>query len=305
MSDNENMLNISIGILTWKRLDILRQTLDSYKKGGLLDLTDDITVFFNEIGEEEIALAKEYNLKCIGDKENIGIKNAYKTLVDNAKHEYFLFLENDWYLIENPDTVKKRLVASMKLLAENAADVIRFRHRIYPGLPCGIAYKNIKHPERTPKYDLAFVPNISKNPCALFEEISEKKIGDDTYYFVGPKNTYWTNNPCLLKTSVVKGIINLDLPAPKDAQNKKNKTYRTSEINVALEEVMKAYWPTTDYITALSPGLFTHLDYIENFKPHRRYPAILIKFASAFIRNAKKRREFRARYSLPKAFYDQ
>ena len=64
-------LDISIGILTWKRLDVLRQTLNSYKQNGLLSISDDITIFFQEIGEKEIKLANEFGVKYLGNKSNI------------------------------------------------------------------------------------------------------------------------------------------------------------------------------------------------------------------------------------------
>lgn len=86
-----NKLNLSIGILSWKRNDVLRQTLLSYKKNGLLETSNDITVFFNEMGDEEVSLAKEFGLKHIGSTENIGIKNGYKALADNAKTNIFCF----------------------------------------------------------------------------------------------------------------------------------------------------------------------------------------------------------------------
>ena len=282
--------------MTWKRLDILRQTLVSYRDNGLLDLSDDVTIFFNEIGEEEIALAKEFNVKYLGNEKNVGIQNAYKSLVDNARNEYFMFLENDWYLVENSIVTKKRLDASIALLEENVVDVVRLRHRIYFGRPCRIVYRNKKNPHLTDKSDLAFVPSISDNPCALFKEITEKKIDDETYYFVGPKNTFWTNNPCIFKTEFIKKMLYLNLPQPTNA-NKIHKKYKTTIANIAYEGLMGLYWQKSDHTTALSPGLFMHLDYIEDFKPHRKYPAILVQIFTWFVPSEKRRKYFRSKYS--------
>ncbi len=293
-------LNISIGILTWKRLDILRQTLNSYKERGLLNISDDITIFFNEIGEEEIKLAKEFGLRFLGNKENIGIQNAYRELVGNAKYEYFLFLENDWYLIENNEIVSKRLKAGILLLKNNDAQVVRYRHRTTPGYPCGILWRNKKHPEQTPKEDLAFVPSISDNPCSLFKEITHKKIEGEDYYFVGAQNTYWTNNPCLFKTDFVKSLLNINFKLPEKHNNgniRWAKRYATSIVNIALEDMMQEHWRNTSNITSLSPGLFTHLDYIEDFKPHFKYPKTIMNIVTWFIPSGKYRRYLRAKYT--------
>lgn len=297
-----NKLNLSIGILSWKRNDVLRQTLLSYKKNGLLETSNDITVFFNEMGDEEVSLAKEFGLKHIGSTENIGIKNGYKALVDNAKNEYFLFLENDWYLFENRETTQKRLESGIEILSENKAQVVRYRSRKFPGFPCGIVWKNAKHPELTPRRDLTFVPCISENPCEVFPEIKSKEINGETYYFFESENSLWTNNPCLFKTDFIRGILAVDLPPTPNPEKKTR--YGTSYKNISLEGDMEAYWPKSGYITATSEGLFSHLDYIENFKPRPRYNIRFIQFLSNIIINPRKRRIFRAKYSFPKAFYE-
>ncbi len=291
-------LKISIGILSWGRLDILRQTFNSYKERGLLNITDDITIFFQEISEADIAFAKEFAVKYLGSDENIGIHKAYKKLVANAKYDHFLFLENDWYLLEESDILEKRLKSAMTILSENDAQVVRLRHRKNPGWPCGILFRNRKHPERTPISELAFVPSITENPCAIFKEISHKKIEDEDYYFIGAKNTYWTNNPCIFLTKFVKELLDLDLPIPEEMKNKYNKRYKTSQVNVFyLETILATYWhEKTSNVTCLSPGLFTHLEYIEDFKPYRKYPQGLIYFLTWFLPSKKTRRYIRAKY---------
>ena len=290
-----NKLDISIGILTWKRLDILRQTLESYRKNGLLNLSDDITIFFQEIGEEEIALAKEFNLKWIGDKTNIGIQNAYRALVKNAKNKFFLFLENDWFLIENEEITRKRILAGISILENAHANAVRYRHRRSPGYPCSIVSKNRKAPHKTPKNDLSFVPSITENPEVLFKEISKSKIDNENYYFVPAQNTYWTNNPCLFKTSFVRELINIDFENSKG--EKINKKYKIPYKKISLEEDLGNYWRNTNYITALTPGLFTHLDYIDDFKQRRKYPELLLRLICCFISDSKTRKKLRARYS--------
>ena len=52
-------LDLSIGILAWKNIKTLGKTLDTFLDNGLLDIVEDITIFFQEISKEDIALAKK------------------------------------------------------------------------------------------------------------------------------------------------------------------------------------------------------------------------------------------------------
>ena len=42
-------LDLSIGILAWKNIKTLGKTLDTFLDNGLLDIVEDITIFFQEI----------------------------------------------------------------------------------------------------------------------------------------------------------------------------------------------------------------------------------------------------------------
>jgi len=70
-------LDLSIGILAWKNIKTLEKTLDTFLDNGLFDIVEDITIFFQEISKEDIALAKKYNIKYIGNPKNIGIANGF------------------------------------------------------------------------------------------------------------------------------------------------------------------------------------------------------------------------------------
>jgi len=126
-------LPISIGILGWNSNNSsLPNTLFSYLRNEFFDVTDDITIFFQELKEEDKKLAKYFNLNYIGDSENVGIAKAFNALVNNAKHENFLILEHDWYLQENAETVFKRIKSSIKLL-DDGYDCIKMRSMTRPG----------------------------------------------------------------------------------------------------------------------------------------------------------------------------
>ena len=81
------MNNISIGYLSWKRHSILNQTLLSHKNNGLFDLIkqENRYIFFQELSEEDKRIADNYKCNYFGDKENIGILNAFIKLVEKCE----------------------------------------------------------------------------------------------------------------------------------------------------------------------------------------------------------------------------
>ena len=296
MYDTMNSMKISIGILSWNRLDILRQTLNSYKDNRLFDLSDDITIFFQEIGKNEISLAKEFGIKYIGNSENVGIQEGYKALVNNAKNKYFLFLENDWFLIEKFEVVQKRILAGISILNNNIANVVRYRHRGLPGYPCTVVTKNRgRPPGKISKKNLSCIPMIDENLCQFFPEIEKINLYFENYYLLSAKNVVWTNNPCLFITDFIKNIININFDTPSVC--KINKKYNVPYKKISLEGDLSSYWSKTDFVSACSPGLFTHLDYLESNLNRKKYNNTLVKVIASFIPNTVKRKAFRAKYS--------
>jgi hypothetical protein len=64
------MDNITIGYLSWKRHNILRQTLNSHLQNGLFDLIkkENKIIFFQEISDTDIKIANEFNCNYIAIK---------------------------------------------------------------------------------------------------------------------------------------------------------------------------------------------------------------------------------------------
>jgi hypothetical protein len=73
------MDNITIGYLSWKRHNILEQTLNSHKINGLFNLikSNNKIIFFQELSQKDIDIANNFNCKYFGDINNIGILNAF------------------------------------------------------------------------------------------------------------------------------------------------------------------------------------------------------------------------------------
>ena len=95
-----NILSFSIGILSWKGYDSLENSLYSYKKNGLSNMTNKKYICLPEYNEEGIKIAKKYDYKPILARENLGILGGFKKLAKEMPKGPILLLENDLELIE-------------------------------------------------------------------------------------------------------------------------------------------------------------------------------------------------------------
>ena len=94
-----NKLPFAIGILSWKGYDSLENSLFSYKKYGLSNMTDQKFVCLPEYSDEGVKIAEKYNYKPILVNQNLGILGGFKLLAENMPQGPILLLENDLELI--------------------------------------------------------------------------------------------------------------------------------------------------------------------------------------------------------------
>lgn len=61
------MNEITIGYLSWKRRNILEQTLNSHKENGLFDIIkpQNRIIFFQEISQQDINIANKHELNIL------------------------------------------------------------------------------------------------------------------------------------------------------------------------------------------------------------------------------------------------
>jgi len=253
-------LPLSIGILGWNSINSsLPNTLFSYFRNNLFDISDDIIIFFQEINEKDIKLAEYFDLKYTGDKENIGIAKAFQKIVENAKYENILILEHDWYLQENFETIHKRLKSSINML-DKGYDCIKLRSMFKTGFP---DFAHIRYSENPLEY---YDPEIQQahphllDTCHIFEnihtyfpdKISQVFDGDCMYYTSTSRYGNYTNNPCMYKTKFYKDVL-------EKFQNE----LESSEKYHGLESLLGKWWPTQSFKIAHSEGLFTHFDIVK------------------------------------------
>ena len=92
-----NKLSFAIGILSWRGYDSLENSLYSYKKNGLSNMTLNRFVCLPEYAEEGVKIVEKYNYKPILIKKNLGILGGFKKLAEEMPKCPILLLENDLF----------------------------------------------------------------------------------------------------------------------------------------------------------------------------------------------------------------
>ena len=238
-------LAISILILSWHSPKTLRKTLSSYQDKGLLSVSDDIIIFFQEVSDMDLAIAEEFGItNIVSSSSNIGIGPAIVELVKASKYNYFLFLEEDWALIEDENKVREQLEIGTHILWAGAADVIKLRSRFNPGDP--LYTIQFKGRERDCAEHMGESIHWIQYPEDYYPDVfskfdfGESDVSDD-WYLINSKYVAQTNNPCLhSKEFYMKHI------AP------------FSGVGNELEGKILEYWQKGNFKVSHSSGLFKH-----------------------------------------------
>lgn len=221
-------------VLSWGYRETLRNTLKSYKEKGLYDLDDDHIIFFQEITSEDEEIAILNGWYYYGTDKNIGIADAYKWLVENANGETFLFLENDWKLIEPASAA---IADGRFLLSSNQADIIRYRHRDKPGEPLWTRQFQGNEQERLTH----LLDSVHwTDPSLLYHGVHKQTLYGRPWYITDAGHANWTNNPHMAYTKFLKDNV-LPHMGSKDG-----------------ERDIQSWWERQSFKVAQGTGLFTH-----------------------------------------------
>jgi len=232
-------LNLSIGILTWNAHTTLQNTMESYKRSGLLDMVNDVCIFAQEGKEADYKIASDYGTDIIMSPTNVGIGVGLNTLAHAAETDNILLLENDWVIpsVYFP-MVYEELKKGLDMIESSKANVIKYRSRNFPG---------------DPLYTLQFANREMDSPKHLFECIHWRQNPDHDFpeyiskdeetgfYYAKSKYANQTNNPCLYKKDFYIKTI-----SPFSGEG------------VQLEEKILDWWADQDFTVAHGKGLFTH-----------------------------------------------
>ena len=233
------LFNLSVGILTWRSYATLVNTLESYKRSGLLDVVNDTCLFAQEASDIDYKIASEYGINIIMTPTNVGIGKGLATLTENAETENILLLENDWIILpEFFSTVKEQLYKGMSALDRGIADVVKYRSRRAPGNP--LYTEQYQNREMDSPKHLFECVHWRKDPELDFPEYIFKDTETELYY-AKSKYANQTNNPCLYKKEFYLKNI-----APFAGEG------------IDLEGKIDGWWQEQDFTVAHGEGLFTH-----------------------------------------------
>jgi hypothetical protein len=237
-------LPISIGILSWKSGQTLVNTLQTYFDNGFIHQVNDVRILFQEISDQDIEIAKHFNIPYIPIKGNIGIGEAFITLTNESQTDNVLVLEHDWKLIESAETTFERLKSGIEML-DKGYSCIRYRHRNQPGHP----HFSLQYQGRELDY---YDKEIECTSPHLLDSVHWTDPSNEFPQFIGKDGEYftttsrygnWTNNPCLYKKDFYLNTV---------------KPFTGS--GISLEGNISKWWAQQTYKVAHGSGLFCHID---------------------------------------------
>lgn len=232
-------LPISAGILSWGSPKTLHNTLTSYKESGLLNILDEVIIFFQEVTEADHAIAEEFDINyTIQSSANIGIGRAFTELAKASRNKFFIGLENDWVNIENEQITLARLSLGMYLIENGNVDAVRYRHRRNPGDP--LYTRTYTGREMDSPMHLIESVHWREHPELLFPDYIQKDPVTH-FYIASSQHANFTNNPCLYRRDFY-----LDNIAPFSGEG------------IDLEGKIEQYWKENNFTVAAGEGLFTH-----------------------------------------------
>ncbi len=232
--------DLTIAVLSWRQPKTLRNTLNSYRRNGLLDMVRQKLIFFNQVTSEDLKIAEEYGFEVIANKNNIGIGLPYQQLLQRATSKYFMFLENDFMLIEDAQTTAQRLQQAVDLL-ENGVDAVRFRHRYHYGDPSNYL-RNVWSGKLDKNIPTLEWISLYADPSLLTDVIQKQELPGQDVFITTSQYGHYTNNPCMYKREFISKLI---LPVKFNNHD-------------VIENNICELWDKGNFCVAAGTGLFKH-----------------------------------------------
>lgn len=191
-------MGLTIGMVSWGAEQTLANTLESYSRYKLR--AEQKIIVLQQGTKEQKDFVYRHGFSPITLLGNVGIARAYKMLLEATTQENFLFLENDWELIADP---QKEIQVGQDLLSSGEADIVRYRHRRYPGNPLwtrqfeGNEYSKPVH----------LLDSIHWTDPTKFPEIVSREFDSGVWYKTTAQYANWTNNPHMGRTDFLKYYI--------------------------------------------------------------------------------------------------
>lgn len=220
--------DLSIGILSYRAHETLKASLRSHVQSGLTSLSEHFFIYFNDLDNDDITIANEFNLPYHGAK-NSGIYGGFRAIAEKCETDYVLILENDIITLQH-ENIYDCIQSCLQDMKAHAINVFSLRSRITPGQ--GLSSKKYKlafglqNPiqETAAPYKATFFDKVSmllkhgyrskfKGRAIMFEQHPEKVHPDaisklhSENYVTDSRFCNWSNQSVLVKKSFFLDII--------------------------------------------------------------------------------------------------
>ena len=231
-------MSLCLAMLSWKSPLTLGNTLLSYLERGLLDLADQRQIFLQEPEDRQLEWCNKLGLEVIMSEENVGLGPGFGRLIQECRCDHFLFLEEDWQLIEDAAVTARRIRAGLQLLNSDPLGAVRYRHRRQYGDPLfSLQFKGRELDQPACLGDCIF---WRENPELDYPNHIRKTFGGEEPFFVlSSKYSGFTNNPVMYHSDFLRSHL-----PPFCTGN--------------LEDQVQPWWQQQDFHVYHGEGLFKH-----------------------------------------------
>lgn len=258
-----SLKDITIATLTWNSPKTLKNTFDSYKKNGLLDMVTSM-IYFQERTPKDDAVAAKYGVdKVLGTSENVGVLQAFIDIINNVDTKYFIMAEVDFMLVNNESKTRKVLQDCIKMMTEKDVKYVRLRDRKNPGKPLHSRLQIPVSDEDLESYDyngyihlpeiVHFIENPDEKVKNVFTTIQPPEF-NYKWYICDFKDYHWSTNAYMAETQFLKDII---VPILKEHLTTDDR-YNGIETIMWVND-MKDNEKLHGYKLATGEGLFKHI----------------------------------------------
>jgi hypothetical protein len=271
--------SLGVGIVSWRSWKTLAHTLHTYRASGLFDIVDRAVIFFQDMSDKDIAMARHFGIDYTGGP-NCGIAEGMRRESQYLNTDYVLFLENDCPAVVGGHEMRKQIVCAINHLEDNKIDIMRLRSRLNPGENfCSaekyLRYYEPKDPEphaqvkklRSPfvtlwlrrilkQYNLHRMKGrsiyVEKAPESLFPDVIQKT--EDGIWIADSSCIEWTNQSVLCKRDFFLEILMPYVDSHPSSGNSNG--FQTPE-----RPLNCAWWRTNHFKIGQGKGIFTHRRY--------------------------------------------
>jgi hypothetical protein len=118
---------VAIAAVSWRAPQSLRNSMQTWEKNGLLDVVDEKMLFLNSPSQTDVKIAQQFDFDVYTTDErqgNVMAGPALAYLVGNSTADYILFMEKDFELTADKDTMMREMYTGIQHLARGV-DVYR------------------------------------------------------------------------------------------------------------------------------------------------------------------------------------